>query len=64
VPTGEMQDFCKANPAADFIPAAVTGRATVYEWECAGGQPQVVKQLFQSDPQGYLADFWVELTPE
>lgn len=64
VPTGEMQDFCKANPAADFIPAAVTGRATVYEWKCTDGQPQVVRQLFQSDPQGYVADFWYELAPQ
>jgi hypothetical protein len=60
-PTQEMGDFCAANPKADTIPAAVTGRATVYEWKCAGGQPQVVRQVFQSDPQGYLADFWYEL---
>ena len=62
--TEEMQDFCQANPAADSIPAAVTGRATVYEWKCADGQPQVVRQLFQTDPQGYLADFWYELIPQ
>jgi hypothetical protein len=42
----------------------VTGRATVYEWKCADGQPQVVKQLFHSDPQGYLAEFWYELAAE
>ena len=29
VPTSEMEDFCEANPTADTIPAAVTGRATV-----------------------------------
>jgi hypothetical protein len=36
----------------------------VYEWKCADGQPQVVRQLFQTDPQEYLADFWYELTPQ
>lgn len=63
-PTQAMQEFCQANPAAEIIPAAVTGRATVYEWMCTEGQPEVVRQLFQSDPQGYLADFWVELAPQ
>jgi hypothetical protein len=61
VPTSGMEDYCKMNPAADTIPAAVTGRATVYEWACKDGKPEVVKQLFKSDPQGYLADFWYEL---
>jgi hypothetical protein len=64
VPTSEMDDFCMANPAADVIPAAVTGRATVYEWKCEGGKPAVVRQVFQVDSQGYLADFWYELAPK
>jgi putative hemolysin len=63
-PSQEMKDFCGTNPTAESIPAAVTGRATVYEWSCADGQPQVVKQLFQSDAQGFLADFWTKLTAE
>jgi hypothetical protein len=63
-PTTEMEDYCKTNPTADSIPAAVTGRATVYEWGCKDGKAEVVKQLFKSDPQGYLADFWYELTPK
>jgi hypothetical protein len=61
VPTSEMEDFCNTNPTADSIPAAVTGRATVYEWKCNEGKPEVVRQVFQVDPQGYLADFWYEL---
>jgi len=64
VASAGMSEFCKANPAASVIPAAVTGRATVYEWKCADGQPRVAKQVFQSDPQGYLADFWQELAPQ
>jgi putative hemolysin len=64
VPTAEMEDYCEANPTEESIPAYVTGRATVYEWACQDGKPVVVKQLFSSDAQGYLADFWYELTPE
>ncbi len=59
-PTSAMGDWCKANPTSDGIPAAVTGRATVYEWRCTEGKPAVV-QVFKVDSQGYLADFWYEL---
>ncbi|MBN1138303.1 MAG: hypothetical protein JXM73_17070 [Anaerolineae bacterium] len=60
-PTAEMTDFCVANPNAEVIPAAVTGRATVYEWKCAASKPEVVRQVFQADPQGFLADFWYQV---
>lgn len=63
-PTPAMEDFCKMNLSAESIPAAVTGRATVYEWRCRNGKPEVVRQLFTVDPQGYLADFWYELPPK
>jgi hypothetical protein len=64
VPTPGMEDYCNKNPSADNIPAAVTGRATVYEWKCRNGKPGIVKQLFRSDPQGYLSEFWYKLTPK
>ena len=52
-PTPEMEDYCKSNPSAENIPAAVTGRATAYEWKCDNGEPQTARQLFKSDPRGY-----------
>jgi putative hemolysin len=64
VPTSGMEDYCETNPTADSIPAAVTGRATVYQWGCKDGSPTVVKRLCKTDPQGYLADFWYGLTPK
>ena len=64
VPSAAMQEFCTANPESEFIPAAVTGRATVYEWKCAGGEPQVVRQVLEVDPRGFLANFWYELPPQ
>lgn len=57
-PWAELNEFCTANPDAEVIPAVVTGRATVYEWRCQGGTPQIVKQVFTADPQGYIAEFW------
>lgn len=58
-----VNDFCKANPASGSIPAAVTGRATVYDWKCANGKPEIVKQMFDPDARGFIADFWYEIAP-
>jgi len=57
-PSAEMQDFCTENPASNFIPAAVTGHGTIYEWRCADGAPEIVSQVFETDAQGFVADFW------
>jgi hypothetical protein len=62
-PSPGMVDFCKANPA-DSIPAYVTGRATVYEWACKDGKPEVVRELFKSDSQGYPTAYWYRLMPK
>jgi putative hemolysin len=62
-PAAAMDEYCEANPTVAAIPAAVTGRATVYEWRCTDGKPEVGRQLFTADPQGYLAEFWYELIP-
>ncbi len=57
-PTQDEKDFCTANPSADVIPAAVTGSATVYEWRCTSGAPEIVKQVADVDAQGYIAGIW------
>ena len=61
-PSAAMNDFCKASPASDFIPAYVTGRATVYDWKCTNGTATVNKQLTQPDARGFLAVFWYEIS--
>jgi hypothetical protein len=33
-------------------------------WRCADGKAEAVRQVFTADPQGYLAEFWYELSPE
>ena len=62
-PTSEMVDFCKEHPNANVIPAAVTGRETVYEWRCENGAPKIVKQVFKPDARGFISDFWYEISP-
>ncbi|MFL7868889.1 MAG: hypothetical protein AB8I58_08680 [Anaerolineales bacterium] len=60
--TSGMEDFCKTSPTAESIPAVVTGRATIFEWKCNAGKPEIVRQVFQVDHQGYLANFWYKLS--
>jgi len=62
-PSRAMEDYCRANPEAEAIPASVTGRATVYTWSCGNGTPRAVRRLFRNDRRGFLVDFWHELTP-
>ncbi|MCA1554630.1 MAG: hypothetical protein LC737_09660 [Chloroflexi bacterium] len=60
-PTAALNDFCKTKPQSGFIPAVVTGRATVYEWRCANGVAEVARKRTQPDAQGYLSDIWYEI---
>jgi hypothetical protein len=62
-PTASETEFCAANPNADVVPAAVTGRETVYEWRCKDGAPEVVRQVFTPDARGFISNFWYALKP-
>jgi hypothetical protein len=62
-PTPGMVDFCQENPNSDFIPAAATGRETVYEWRCTDGDPEIVKELVEPDAQGFMSNIWYEISP-
>jgi len=62
-PSAALNDYCKANPSASVIPAVVTGRATVYDWKCVSGKPEVAKEVFKADARGFIADFWYEIAP-
>lgn len=63
-PQPEMENFCEANPNADVVPAAVTGRATIYAWRCVDGVPEAGAQIAEPDAQGFLSDFWYELSAQ
>ena len=60
-PNTGIVDYCKANPNADVVPAVAAGRATVYEWRCKAGTPEIVKQVNQADAQGFIAGIWYEI---
>lgn len=60
-PSTAMTEFCASNPSSDAIPAAVTGRATVYAWKCEDGAAVPSQQIVQVDAAGFLADFWHRL---
>ncbi len=62
-PTQDEKDFCQQNPNSDFIPAVVTGRATVYEWRCSNGAPEIVRQVAQPDARGFFSNIWYKLSP-
>jgi hypothetical protein len=63
-PTQEEADFCQQNRNAKVIPAVVTGRETVFEWRCRKGAPEIVRQVFQPDAQGFLSEIWYKLSPQ
>lgn len=60
-PTPEMEEYCKANPSAEIVPAAATGRATLYEWRCTDGKPEAGRQFLTIDSQGFISEFWHQL---
>jgi hypothetical protein len=62
-PTESMTNFCHNNPQAEVIPAVVTGRATAYEWRCAKGRPEAVRQFVQPDARGFLSNIWYVISP-
>lgn len=60
-PSPEMSEFCVANPDAEAIPAAVTGRETVFAWACDGSKAVAERQVFQVDDRGFIAEIWYRL---
>ena len=62
-PSPAMDDFCKANPEADFIPMSVTGHDTIYSWHCVKDAPEVLDQIETVDAAGYLAQIWYPIKP-
>ena len=62
-PNSGIVDYCKENPEAEFVPAVAAGRATVYEWGCKNGAPEIVKQVLSADARGFIAEIWYEITP-
>lgn len=62
-PNTGMLNYCGENPDADIIPMYASGRATVYEWKCADGTPEIVKQIAETDKAGYIKSIWYKIEP-
>lgn len=63
-PNQGMKDWCKSNSESEFIPAYASGRSTVYEWRCTGGEPSILKEVNKPDSAGYISNIWYEINPE
>ena len=63
-PSSAMGDYCKATPNSDFIPMSVTGHETIYSWHCVKDAPEVLDQIANVDPAGYLSNIWYLIVPE
>jgi hypothetical protein len=50
-------DYCRANPDATFIPAFVTGHATIYSWSCRG-QSAIPANPVPLDARGFMVRVW------
>ncbi len=61
-PAKPLQEFCRTQPNATVIPAVVTGRATIYDWRCSGGQPIIERQMWEIDEAGFLSDIWYRIS--
>jgi hypothetical protein len=55
--------WCEQNPGAAFIPAYVTGHATLYAWRCDGQQAAIARQVAHADAAGYVTEYWRKLSP-
>lgn len=62
-PNEGMLNYCGENPDSDFIPAYAQGRATVFEWKCSDGTPEIVKQVVDVDAAGYQKNIWYKIKP-
>jgi hypothetical protein len=60
-PSQAMTEFCQANQDSSFIPAAITGRATVYTWRCSTGRAVAGTQVNAVDQRGFIANIWYRL---
>ncbi len=57
-PHNGIVQYCKQEKNTDFIPAAATGRTTIYDWSCKAGKPVRGKQVMAVDARGYPKSFW------
>jgi len=63
-PAPALDEYCKREANADFIPAVVTGRETIYAWRCRERVPEIVREVTGPDARGFLSNVWHEIPPQ
>jgi len=53
--------WCRDHPDADFIPRFAIPSGNIYNWRCAAGAPQILGQIDEIDPRGFVARYWKPL---
>lgn len=53
--------WCNKNPNSSFIPMAVTGHDTPYNWRCVRGRAKPEGMIAKIDRRGFFTDNWKEL---
>jgi hypothetical protein len=61
-PTPAINDYCRHNKNASFIPMVVTGHETAVTWSCQGKKPVVIG-IAPTDSQGYISSYWHKVQP-
>ena len=63
-PTRRMMDLCEAGTGDRELSRAERGRATIWRWECRGGEPAISGILGDAlDSRGFTAALWKRLPP-
>jgi hypothetical protein len=55
--------FCAHHKDSVVVPAYAAGRATVFEWRCAAGDPVIARQVLNVDARGFASAFWHPVAP-
>jgi hypothetical protein len=58
----DVHACCRENPNLPYLPAALVGHYTIYDWGCVAGRPRVVGgPNAHPDPQGFRRSEWVRV---
>jgi hypothetical protein len=53
--------WCRENPDADFVPNVARPWGSIYDWRCVAGAGEIVGQVEEIDPRGFVNRYWKPL---
>jgi hypothetical protein len=54
-------EYCKANPNDDVVPAVATGHDAVYSYKCHDGKAEIIGNPWKLDKRGFAKELWTAL---